>query len=186
MDPISLAASLVTLIGLAAKSYEQVYNFQMRLRDAPADIKRLVADVKTLEVLLRQLHRSIEEVDSADIPSDLLALRIEKTKEFKDDLDSFHTFVEKLREALDRQSLGKLYTWARVKRLLSEERLQSFQRKFADHIRLTGYFESQLQGYSQPFSALTSMIDQPQSYPPIHEKRDIQCNHSCTRLHPKK
>lgn len=60
-EPIGFAASIVTLAALAGQSYEKLYNFQLKLRNAPADIRRLVAEARTLNTLLEELHKTIEE-----------------------------------------------------------------------------------------------------------------------------
>ena len=146
-EPIGFAASIVTLAALAGQGYEKLYNFQLKLRNAPADIQRLVVEARTLNTLLGELHKTIEESRNYHISPSLFALWVEKAKGLLDDLNDFGKFTEGLESALERHSIGNVHAWARLKRILSEEKVHSYQRNFADHIRIISFIELQLQGY---------------------------------------
>lgn len=55
MDPVSFAASLVTLLGLASAATEIVYNSILDIRDAPKEIRSQAVKLQCLHKTLRDL-----------------------------------------------------------------------------------------------------------------------------------
>lgn len=59
MDPISVSASILGLLGAAAKVSEVLTNFVGSVKDAPRLAQRVVTEVEDLTVCLQRLHEFV-------------------------------------------------------------------------------------------------------------------------------
>jgi hypothetical protein len=146
-EVVGLVASVVTLCSLAGQSYQKIYNFQHKLKNAPAEIGLLVEEARILGILLQELQHTVEETKNEEyLTPALLHLWIEKERGLREDLTAFVEFVRGLEKSLTRHSADPTHTWGRLKKIISEDRVRAFQKKFATHIRTLNHIELRLQG----------------------------------------
>lgn len=151
MDPastgLSLAASLVTLLAVTADSYESVCSIQSRLCKAPDDIRRLVADVQTLQTLLSDVELSSRQLGDEEIPPKLRALWLKCGEQMRQDLMGFKDIADSLEQSLNGPSAIGKHVIARVRRILSEPTVQTYQKLFSKHIEILGFIHSSINRY---------------------------------------
>lgn len=151
MDPVStgvsLAASLVTLLAVAASSCESICSIQSRLCKAPDDIQRLVADVHTFQTLLSDVELSSRKLGDEEIPSNLRAIWLKCGEQMRQDLVEFKDIADLLEQSLNGPSAIGRNVIARVRRILSEPTVQTYQKLFSRHIEILGFIDSSINRY---------------------------------------
>lgn len=151
MDPVStgvsLAASLVTLLAVTADSCESVCSIQSRLCKAPDDIRRLAADVHTFQTLLSDVELSSRQLGDEEIPPDLRALWLKCGEQMRQDLLGFKDIADSLEQSLNGPTAIGKHVIARVRRVLSEPTVQSYQKSFSKHIEILGFIHSSISRY---------------------------------------
>lgn len=127
MDPVSFAASLLTLIAAAGKSCEVISEFVFDIHDAPKDIH---AQSNKLQCL-QQSFRHLLGVFTA-LPPDLQLDTVlqQNLVAFTQDIDSFTTKVQGMGIRLGQGRVQ--HAWERVKWLASDRDLKRFNQSL-DH-----------------------------------------------------
>ncbi|MCJ1465856.1 hypothetical protein MMC07_004475 [Pseudocyphellaria aurata] len=148
MDPVStgvsLAASLVTLLAVAADSCESICSLQLRLSKAPDDIRRLVADVHMFQTLLSDVELSSRNLGDEEIPPNLRAIWLKCGEQMRQDLLGFKDIADLLEQSLNGPSAIGKNVIARVRRILSEPTVQTYQKLFSRHIEILGFVHSSI------------------------------------------
>ncbi|KAF4304555.1 hypothetical protein GTA08_BOTSDO07557 [Botryosphaeria dothidea] len=136
MEPVSasigLAASLVTLIEVAGKSYSALSKFAHRMKHAPKNIQKLCSQVTSLQSLLSIIQGFVDPLRVEDISPELRSLWNSKMSSIRDDLDTLGEQAEKLNLMLNG---GTHATWrARLKKVLSDEDIARYKHLLQNYI----------------------------------------------------
>lgn len=136
MEPVSasigLAASLVTLIEVAGKSYSALSKFTHRMKHAPKNIQKLCSQVTSLQSLLSIIQGFVDQLRVEDISPELRSLWNSKMSSIRDDLDTLGEQAEKLNLMLNG---GTHATWrARLKKVLSDEDIARYKHLLQNYI----------------------------------------------------
>ncbi|KAI9828501.1 MAG: hypothetical protein M1826_006038 [Phylliscum demangeonii] len=149
MDPItifSLAVAVADAATIAAKACKNIYKFQQRLINAPADIVQLTRDVEVVRSLLQEIHHAATDVDEDEVSPDLLDLWARKEGEMRHDLESIQRLTERLANLMQGSTVTGVHLWARVRSAYAEQTVSKHHRAFSDHIQVLGLMHSLLNG----------------------------------------
>ena len=151
MDPVStgvgIAASLVTMLGLVANSYETLFNLQQRIASAPDDIRLLVSSVAALQILLREIEKASRDLGTNEISAELRELWTKSAESMRTDLAEFDKLTNKLQDKLNSPSIIGIRIWARVRKVLSEQAVRRYQHAFTQHKVVLDSIQAIVQGY---------------------------------------
>lgn len=152
MDPIStgvgLAASLVTLIGLAANSCKTLHELQQKLRSAPEDIQRLVLKVETFKAFLAVTERESRSHGSDKVPLELQQIWAQCENTMRKDLQAFAGLAKKLNDTLDGPTITGKTIRARARKILSEQAVRKCEDAFDQYKGVLDSVQGMLNGYS--------------------------------------
>ncbi|KAA6413975.1 MAG: hypothetical protein FRX48_02337 [Lasallia pustulata] len=140
-----LAASLVTLLGLAANSCKTLHDLQQQLRSAPEDIQRLVSKVETF----RELLQHSKEKAAICRPGKQIW-----TKKMQTDLQAFGVLVNKPDDTLTGLSITRKNIRARARKVLSEQAARKCEDAFG---RYKGVLDS-VQGILNSWQIRTTKV----------------------------
>jgi hypothetical protein len=133
MDPVSVAASLLTLLGAAGATCEFVYNFILDIADIPDEIR-------SQAIKLQCLHQSISTLLDIyrrdDLPPELqIDPFLERNiRIFLDDVRKVETKIQSSSQRLDGSRTRRL--WERLTWLSSDRRLRKFYGSLDDWIKI--------------------------------------------------
>jgi hypothetical protein len=146
VDPISFAASLVTLLGVAGAASEFVYNFIIDIKDVPEEIH-------SQAIKLQCLHQTITILISLYGPNARVP-ELQLDPFLEDNLRRFLGEVQSLESRLRQCSLKlkgsrKQHVWERLNWLSSDRKLRKFYASldtwmqiFSTAVTTTGLFDT--------------------------------------------
>ena len=127
MDPVSFAASLVTISAVVSASYKIVYRFCEAWKDAPEDVQRLSGQLSSFEGLLQGLNTQLRDHPNLgplhEILRDLLGISM---KLMQRDVDSLHSVLTRLQRS-DKKPLLAART------VLSKKQIARYQQHIVFH-----------------------------------------------------
>ena len=134
MEPLSITASVVTLLAVACTSCQSIHSFLGGFADAPHDIKRNCAALQSLKSTLHCIQSLPAEFEIGQYFTENLKARLE---ECMTDLCVVETRVHKAQGQIRKGKLRK--TWMRLRWSVSDEhwlgrffaRVQTYQTVFA-------------------------------------------------------
>lgn len=152
MDPVStgvgLAASLVTLLGLAANSCKTLHELQQKLRSAPEDIQRLVVKLETFKALLAVTERESRNHSSDKVPLELQQIWIHCEATMQKDLQDFADLATKLNASLEGPTVTGKMIRVRARSILSEQAVRKCEDAFDQYKGVLDSVQGILNGYS--------------------------------------
>ena len=152
MDPIStgvgLAASLVTLLGLAANSCKTLHELQQKLRSAPEDIQRLVSKVETFKALLAITERESRNYGSDKVPLEIQQIWTKCETTMRNDLQAFAGLAKNLNDTLNGSTVTGKTIRARARKMLSEQTVRKCEDAFDQYKGVLDSVQGILNGYS--------------------------------------
>ena len=100
MDPVTgigLAASLVTLVGLATQGCTRLHDLRTRFKNAKAELHRLANDVDVLKLLLSEVEKTSHDIGSAALSPELRSIWRTNECKLRKDLTSFTEIIDRLK-----------------------------------------------------------------------------------------
>ena len=128
MDPVSFAASLVTISSVVSTSCEIVYRFCSALNNAPEDVERLAGQLSAFEGLLHELNTQLQDHPNFGPSQETLRDLLDTSmKLMLHDVDSLHGVLTKLQRSIDKKLLLS------VRAILSEKQIARYQQRIIFH-----------------------------------------------------
>ena len=133
MDPLSLTASLVTVLKLVAATSINIYDLRGKFKNAPKDVEDLLEQFQTFENLLRELEMQLRAPQNNSPPQDTLnQLWANSIRHMQKDVQSLQTVLSKMEPLLKKNSKrSEMMLLAR--QVLSEREVEDHQRKIQTH-----------------------------------------------------
>ena len=136
MDPFSvvgLAASLVTLTGLAIQSTKTIKEICHELNNAPDSLRRCLAISQELERLLTLVRDRASHYADKDIPLELKQSLSYKVTQMTDDYTKLCQICTKLRERFDCRSISNQAFRARLHSLRYLKEISEVEERLSGH-----------------------------------------------------
>lgn len=141
MDPasasvacIGVAASLTTLAALVIDCSKTLYRVGSKLKKAPADITRLLTQLKLFERLLSEAQQRIEDHGPEYVAPDVGTLFTIAAERMLEDVRNLEGAIRKLEILLSGPASPRNTLLLRVRYILKEDRVQEFQRFISSHV----------------------------------------------------
>ena len=133
MEPISFAASLITVVGLVTASAKKIHDLQRKLSNAPKDVETLWEQIQTFEKLLKELETQLRDHRNSVPPQDTLqGVWGSSIAQMRQDVQDLQALVSKVESLLKKKSMNsKIMLGAR--QILSEKEVERYQRKIVTH-----------------------------------------------------
>lgn len=133
MDPLSFAASIITVAALVATSSEKICDLRERLKNAPRDVETLLEQLRTFESLLKELETQLQDHRNSAPPQETLQhVWGSSVAQMQRDVQSLQTVLSKVEPLLKKKSrTSRVLLLARQK--LSEKDVEQYQRKIDTH-----------------------------------------------------
>ncbi|KAI0378909.1 hypothetical protein F5Y04DRAFT_260634 [Hypomontagnella monticulosa] len=122
-DPLSVTASLISLLGFALHGSKRLFEFIDGLRGAPSDIAALSIDLKALYEVLAVLAGMQDELERSGSMCDCLRTSLENC------VNIFEEFTTKLRSytTTTREGKVKISMWKNITWAFKEKEIQLFR-----------------------------------------------------------
>lgn len=158
MDGISLAASVVALVGLVKSMVEclqKINNFKSRFRSAAVDIEDLIRDAKNVYSILQLIEDGGNHIGEANIDRRVREMWNTLRPVMKRDFDKVLEFVHHLRIASFRS--GSLSTIVRLKCRIAfaRETIKEHREKMSKYLFVLGFMHSLFNKYAHLPSQMT-------------------------------
>jgi Fungal N-terminal domain of STAND proteins len=88
MDPLSLTASIVAVVGAASTVAKSLEQLRTAFRDATTTVSALINEVSDLQIVLEACETAASKLESISNPPANLRLILEKTRIVLNELDS--------------------------------------------------------------------------------------------------
>lgn len=151
MDPTSasvafvgFAAGVATLAGLAAESWQTLYNLLDKLKHASEDLRRLTDKLRAVDLLLTELKKAV--VNDDDVSADVKALWDDCSGQMEADLVEFNTLILHLKKKMDTESVSGFNVRMRVKWVFSDEKIKLYNDQLASHIQCLDMIQGSIVG----------------------------------------
>ena len=133
MDPISFAASLITVAGLLTASSKKIHDLRKKFRNAPKEVESLLEQVQTFKGLLIELHTQLQDYCISAPPQDTLPqVWGDAIAHMKRDVQSLQTSLSDVEVLLKKKSRSsKIRLLAR--QMLSKKELEQYRKKIDTH-----------------------------------------------------
>lgn len=133
MEPISFAASLITVGGLVTASSKKIHDIRGKLSKAPKDVESLVEQVQTFESLLTELNTQLQAHRNSATPQETLQqVWGSSIAQMQRDVQSLQNVLSKLESLLKKKSrTSKILLLAR--QILSEKEVEWYRRMIDTH-----------------------------------------------------
>lgn len=133
MEPISFAASLITLVGLVTASSKKIHELRRKLRNAPKDVESLLEQVQTFEGLLNELNTQLQNHRNNVTPQvTLQQVGGSAIAQMERDVQSLHSVLSKVESQVNKKSKSsKILLLAR--QMLSEKEVEHYRKKIDTH-----------------------------------------------------
>lgn len=133
MDPLSFAASLMTVSGVTIMTSKLVFKLCEKVKDAPKDFGDLLEQLQTFQELLDELKTQLQDSqDNTATQTKLLQLWAQSVAHMQRDVTSLHTKLSKLEQLFKKKSLGSRVLLS-ARQMLSEKKVVEYQRKIESH-----------------------------------------------------
>ncbi|KAK0100294.1 hypothetical protein ONS96_007575 [Cadophora gregata f. sp. sojae] len=145
MDPITgigLAASLVTLVGLATQGCTKLHELQIRFKNAPKDLHQLVTDSEILKILLGEIEKTSSDIGSAALSPELRSIWRSNECQMRKDLARFMELIKKLQLQVDGGS--RIRQLGRMRFAVSDKQILKCRMAFRSHIEMLNFVQSLL------------------------------------------
>ena len=133
MEPISFAASLITVISLVTASSKKIHDLRGKLQNAPKDVENLLEQVQTFESLLKELNTQLQDHRNSVTPQETLQ-RVwgSSLAQMERDVQSLQSALSKVESLVKKKSKSsKILLLAR--QMLSEKEVKQYRRKIDSH-----------------------------------------------------
>ena len=133
MEPISFAASLITVVGLVTVSSKKIHDLRGKLSNAPKDVENLLQQVQTFENLLHELKTQLQDHQNSVPPQETLQ-RVwgSSIVQMQRDLQSLQAVLSKIESLLKKKSRSPKMLLA-ARHMLSEKEVERYRRKIDIH-----------------------------------------------------
>ncbi|KAH7417536.1 hypothetical protein BKA64DRAFT_658146 [Cadophora sp. MPI-SDFR-AT-0126] len=143
MDPVTgigLAASLVTLVGLATQGCTRLHDLQTRFKNAPRDLYQPLSDAETFKILLEEIGKTSNGIGSAILSPELRSIRRSNGCQIRNDLTSFTTeLIEKLQLQVNGSARTRIL--GRMRFAVSDKQISKCRLAFRSHIEMLNLFK---------------------------------------------
>lgn len=126
MDPLSLTASIITVIQLTGAVVSAVYNYRKNVKSAPEDAAKIIQDLIGLSQILEELLQTIERERNTKVTR---LASLEGLAKSDGPLDSCQKTLERLNAKLQPE-----HGWRAVKQSLMWPLKQDYVKKTLDEI----------------------------------------------------
>ena len=133
MDPLSFAASLITVLSLVTASSKKIHDLRRKLQNAPKDVISLLEQVQTFESLLNELKTQLQDHRNNVTPQETLQqVWGSSLKQMQRDVQSLQDVLSKVETLVTKKSkCSKILLLAR--QMLSEKEVEQYRRKIDTH-----------------------------------------------------
>ena len=133
MEPISFAASLITVVGLVTASSKKIHDLRGKVSNAPKDVENLLQQVQTFESLLHELKTQLQDHRNSVPPQETLQ-RVwgSSIVQMQRDLQSLQAVLSKIESLLKKKSRSSKMLLA-ARHMLSEKEVERYRRKIDIH-----------------------------------------------------
>ena len=133
MEPISFAASLITVIGLVATTSKKIYDLQKKLGNSPQDVEHLFEQIQTFESLLDELRKQLQDHQNSAPPQETLQqVWGSSLVQMQRDMQSLHTMLSNIEPLLKKKSKSSKFLLL-ARRTLVEKEVEQYQKKINTH-----------------------------------------------------
>ena len=133
MEPISFAASLITVIGLVATTSKKIHELQKKLGNSPKDVEHLLEQLQTFESLLDELKTQLQDHRNSAPPQETLQQVWETSLvQMQRDVQGLHTVLSKIEPLLKTKSRSSKFLLL-ARRTLNEKEVEQYQKKINTH-----------------------------------------------------
>ena len=133
MEPISFAASLITVVSLVTTSSKKIHDLRGKLQNAPKDVENLLEQVQTFESLLKELNTQLQDHrNSVTSQETLQQVWGSSLAQMERDVQSLQSILSKVESLVEKKSKSsKILLLAR--QILSEKEVELYRRKIDTH-----------------------------------------------------
>ena len=133
MEPISFAASLITVVSLVTTSSKKILDLRRKLHNAPKDVQNLLEQVQTFESLLHELNTQLQDHRNNVTPQETLQeVWGSSLMQMQRDVQSLQSVLTKVESLLKKKSKSsKILLLAR--RMLSEKEVEQYRKQIDTH-----------------------------------------------------
>ena len=146
MDPasaaiafIGVAASLTTLAALVIDASKTLLNIHHKVKNAPADIRRLYRELDMFQCLLHEAQDLVRDHGPDYAASDAGTVFAKAMEHMLHDLRDFKNTVERLKGLMSHSTSAKDLFVLRVRHILKEDGVREYQRLICSHIATLTY-----------------------------------------------
>lgn len=147
MDPITgigLAASLITLVGLATDGCKTIHRLRSGFKHAPAHLQQLETDLNTLQALLTEIERTSRATGTAKLSSELQEVWQTSENRMRQDLQAFKEVVEELQGVPGASPSTRKLILSRIRCAISDDKVLRYRLAFKSHIQILNLVDSLL------------------------------------------
>ena len=133
MDPLSFAASLITVVSLVTAGSKKIHDLRGKLQNAPKDVENLLEQVQTFESLLVELNTQLHDHrNNVTPPETLQKVWGTSLAQMERDVQSLQSVLSKVESLVKKKSKSsKILLLAR--QMLSEKEVEQYRRKIDTH-----------------------------------------------------
>lgn len=133
MDPLSFAASLITVVSFVTASSKKIRDLRGKLQNAPKDVENLLEQVQTFESLLVELNTQLQDHRNNVTPQETLQqVWGSSLAQMQRDVQSLQSVLSKVESLVKKKSKSsKLLLLAR--QLFSEKEVEQYRKKIDTH-----------------------------------------------------
>jgi len=145
MDPVTgigLAASLVTLVGLATQGCTRLHDLRTRFKNAKAELHRLANDVEMLKLLLSEVEKTSHDIGSAALSPELRSIWRTNECKLRKDLTSFTEIIDRLK--IHAEGSSKARKLGRMRFAVSDKQILKSRLAFRGHIEMLNFVQGLL------------------------------------------
>ena len=133
MEPISFAASLITVVSLVTTSSKKIHDLRRKLHNAPKDVESLLEQVQTFESLLNELNTQLQDHrNNVTTQETLQRVWGSSLVQMQRDVQILQSVLAKVESLVKKKSKGsKILLVAR--KILNEKEVEQYQKKIDTH-----------------------------------------------------
>ena len=133
MDPLSFAASLITVVSLVTASSKKIHDLRGKLQNAPKDVENLLEQVQTFESLLNELKTQLQDHrNNVTTQETLQQVWGSSLAQMQRDVQNLQSVLSKVESLVKKKSKSsKILLLAR--QMLSEKEVEQYRRKIDTH-----------------------------------------------------
>ena len=153
MEPISLAASLVTLLVLVRDSAQKMNNMRIEFRDSRRSLKRLETVVAENQKLLQEISAISEAYERVGISQSLVTDWKSMYDIVTDNFKALQSEVTKILDCSSGKEITKKHIRQRINQFFSEDNLERYYQQLSRHKTDIDYIHLLMQRYDIIYTA---------------------------------